>query len=140
MNGEGVISSLQFNVSQSSSINLFGYNKDRDKVLDYGYSGVGMSAIYPSTALKNQQREIKAKADTEIVHITENGWGKYVFMSEDVLERTIHEAVEEALYEKRLMDALDESRSDFEAGRSYSSKEEMLAAVSRKREALHAQA
>ena len=61
-----------------------------------------MSAIYPSTALKNQQREIKARADREVVHITENGWGKYVFMSEDVFEQSINQAVEDALYEARL--------------------------------------
>lgn len=97
-----------------------------------------MSAIYPSTALKNQQREIKARADNEIVHITENGWGKYVFMSESVLDRTIERAVEDALYEQRLAGALAESRRDFEEGRSYSSREDMLAAVSAKREALHA--
>lgn len=96
-----------------------------------------MPAIYPSTALKNQQREIKAKADNEIVHITENGWGKYVFMSEDVLQRTVDQAVEDALYEKRLADALSESRADFEEGRCYASRAEMMAAVAREREALH---
>ena len=97
-----------------------------------------MPAIYPSTALKNQQREIKAMADKEIVHITENGWGKYVFMSEDVLRRTVEQAVEDALYEKRLADALAESRADFEEGRCYGSRSEMMAAVARKRQALHA--
>ena len=78
-----------------------------------------MSAIYPSTALKNQQREIKARADREVVHITENGWGKYVFMSEDVFEQSINQAVEDALYEARLKSALAESRKDFEEGRFY---------------------
>ena len=97
-----------------------------------------MPAIYTSTALKNQQREIKAIADNEIVHITENGWGKYVFMSEDVLRRTVEQAVEDALYEKRLADALAESRADFEEGRCYGSRSEMMAAVARKRQALHA--
>ncbi len=99
-----------------------------------------MSAIYPSTALKNQQREIKAAAAREIVHITENGWGKYVFMSEDVFERAVERAVEEALYEKRLADALRESRRDFDEGRSYTSRESMLAAAAKRREASHAQA
>lgn len=99
-----------------------------------------MSAIYPSTALKNQQREIKAKADKEIVHITENGWGKYVFMSEDILQQTIEQAVEDALYEKRLADALSASREDFKEGRYYSSREDLMAAVAKKREAAHAQA
>ena len=99
-----------------------------------------MSAIYPSTALKNQQREIKARADREVVHITENGWGKYVFMSEYVFEQSINQAVEDALYEARLKSAFAESRKDFEEGRFYSSKDDMLAAVAKKREMLHATA
>lgn len=40
-----------------------------------------------------------------------------------------------ASYEERLKRALGESRRDFEEGRSYSSREEMLAAVAAKREA-----
>ena len=92
-----------------------------------------MPAIFPSTALKNQQREIKAIAENEIVHITENGWGKYVFMSEEVLKQTVDQAVEDALYEKRLADALRESRKDFEEGRYYSSRGDLLAAVAQKR-------
>ena len=59
-------------------------------------------------------------------------------MSEDVLRRTVEQAVEDALYEKRLADALAESRTDFEEGRCYASRDEMMAAVAKKREALHA--
>lgn len=94
-----------------------------------------MPAIYPSTALKNQQREIKAVADTEMVYITENGRGKYVFASQKVLQRQIDEAVEEALYEQRMMHALQESRADFEAGRCYTSRDELMTAVAAKRAA-----
>ena len=92
-----------------------------------------MPAIYPSTALKNQQREIKEIADSEIVYITENGRGKYAFMSEDVLQRKIDDAVEQALYEQRMAQALRQSRDDFENGRYYSSREELMAAVRDKR-------
>ena len=56
-----------------------------------------MPAIYPSTALKNEQRAIKAIADREVVYITENGRGKYLFMSQEVHDREVAEAVEEAL-------------------------------------------
>lgn len=92
-----------------------------------------MSAIYPSTALKNQQKEIKARADKEIVHITENGWGKYVFMSEEVFQQAIDQAVGDALYEHRVLAALSESREDFEQGRFYSSREELISAVEAKK-------
>ena len=90
-------------------------------------------AIYPSTALKNKQREIKAIADNEMVHITENGYGKYIFASEEVVQRAIEEAVEDALYEARMAEALRQSRADFAAGRTYESRDELMAAVAEKR-------
>lgn len=92
-----------------------------------------MPPIYPSTALKNQQREIKQLADTQIVYITENSRGKYIFMSENVLQKQIDNAVENALYEARMAKALRESREDFAQGRFYSSRADLLAAVERKR-------
>lgn len=92
-----------------------------------------MPAIYPSTALKNEQRAIKAIADEEIVYITENGRGKYLFMSQEVHDREIAEAVESALYEYRMTEALRESRSDFESGRYYTSRDALRNAVAEKR-------
>ncbi len=94
-----------------------------------------MPAIYPSTALKNEQRAIKAIADNEIVYITENGRGKYLFMSQEVHDREIAQAVEEALYEARMSEALRASRADYEVGRYYSTREDLKAAVERKRAA-----
>ena len=94
-----------------------------------------MTPIFPSTALKNQQREIKKLADTQLVYITENGRGKYVFTSQEVLDQIIAGAVEDALYEQRLSDALAESRGDFENGRYYTSRENLMAAVKANREA-----
>ena len=90
-----------------------------------------MTPIFPSTALKNQQREIKKLADTQLVYITENGRGKYVFTSHQI----IADAVEDALYEQRLSDALAESRDDFKNGQYYTSRESLMAAVNAKREA-----
>lgn len=92
-----------------------------------------MPAIYPSVALKNQQREIKAIADVEPVYITENGRGKYVFLSEEVFQSAIDAAVEEALYEERMANVLEESRKNFAEGRYYASREDLMAAVKRKR-------
>ena len=94
-----------------------------------------MPAIYPSTALKNEQRAIKAIADEEIVYITENGRGKYLFMSQEVHDREIAKAVEEALYEARMAEALRASRADYEAGRYYASREDLKAVVESKRAA-----
>ena len=92
-----------------------------------------MTPIFPSTALKNRQREIKDIADREMVHITENGHGKYIFAAEEVIEREIDRAVEDALYEARMADALRRSREDFAAGRVYGSREALVEAVEAKR-------
>ena len=94
-----------------------------------------MPAIYPSTALKNQQLEIKAIAEKEPVYITENGRGKYIFAAEEVLQARIDEAVSDALYELHASIALDESRDDFAKGRYYDSRESLMEAVARKRAA-----
>ena len=94
-----------------------------------------MTPIFSSTALKNRQREIKAIANEQMVHITENGNGKYIFAAEEVVERAIADAVEEALYEARMAEALRQSRADFAAGRSYSGREKLIAAVEEKRAA-----
>ena len=88
-----------------------------------------MAAIYPSTSLKTHQREIKTIADREVVHITENGRGKYIFASEEVFAREIDAAVQQALYEAQLSAALRASRNDFDQGRYYASREDLMAAV-----------
>ncbi len=94
-----------------------------------------MPPIYPSTALKNQQREIKKLADTQLVYITENGRGIYVFRSDEVLSGVVSDAVEKALYEQRLSDDLAESRDDFDSGRYFTSRESLMDAVNAKRQA-----
>ena len=95
--------------------------------------------IYPCTALKNKQREIKALADETIVYITENGYGNYIFVSKEVYERELQNAVEEALYEQRFAKALEASLRDIEQGRVYDySREELWAEIER-RHALRAQ-
>ena len=55
-------------------------------------------------------------------HLNEKNFGEYIEI--DHLER--------------LTDALAESRADFDEGRCYDSRSEMMAAVARKRQALHA--
>ena len=52
-----------------------------------------------------------------------------MFLSEEVFNRLVSDAVEEARYEARLEHALSESRKDFEEGRYYTTREELLAAV-----------
>lgn len=74
-------------------------------------------AIYSSTALANRQREVKDVAQREVVHITENGNGAYVFCSEDVFARELERAREEARYAAELELVARRGRCDIEEGR-----------------------
>lgn len=76
-----------------------------------------MAKIFSSAALRTKQREIKDIARNELVHITENGNAAFVFCSEDVLETLLEQERESALYEARLLAAVDRAEEDMAAGR-----------------------
>lgn len=59
-------------------------------------------SIYSSTALATRQREVKNVADRQVVYITENGNGAYIFCSEDVFDRELKRTREEARYETEM--------------------------------------
>lgn len=74
-------------------------------------------SIYSSTALATRQREVKNVADHQVVHITENGNGAYIFCSEEVFDCELRHAREEARYEAEMAFALRRGRRDIEEGR-----------------------
>lgn len=80
-----------------------------------------MSKIFSSAALRNKQREVKDEAMKDLVYITENGNGAFVFCSEEVLEKLIEKEREDALYEARLHDAFDRSEKAISEGKYYTS-------------------
>ncbi|MBS5451077.1 MAG: hypothetical protein KHY83_09175 [Coriobacteriia bacterium] len=80
-----------------------------------------MEAIYSSTALQTQQREIKDIARKQVVHITENGNGAFVFCSEELFQQAIDEARIQAAEEARLSSIIERGEADFSAGRVYES-------------------
>lgn len=65
-----------------------------------------MERIYSTTALRDRQREVKDAASRDLVRITENGEGAYVFCSEEVFQREVDDAVERALYADRVKNAV----------------------------------
>lgn len=94
-----------------------------------------MTPIYPSVALKTKQRELKDIANNEFVYITERGCGKYIFASEEVINRHVEEAVENALYEQRVAEAMKRSRKDVAEGRYYEDRESLYTAAAKERAA-----
>ncbi len=75
-----------------------------------------MDAIFSSTALRDRQREVKAAAQERLVRITENGNAAYVFCSDEVFEREINRAVEDALYEESVLRAIERGEADLASG------------------------
>lgn len=65
------------------------------------------NAVYPVSALQRNSREVRDAAKEKLLRITENGASAYIFCSEEVLERTINQAVEEALYERGCLGAIE---------------------------------
>ena len=88
--------------------------------------------IYSFAALKSKQREIKDRASQEVVHITENGNAAYVFCSEEILAQEKARAVDEALYERRVLETLERGQADLEAGRVYHGLDEAMAEVEKR--------
>lgn len=97
-----------------------------------------MEAIFPVTALQKQQGEVKKAAQKGLVRITENGKGAYVFCSEDVFERLVDQAAEDAAAEARMHLIISRGRSDIAAGRIYEGTEAAMRAVEQKVAASHA--
>lgn len=76
-----------------------------------------MSPIFPISALQKRQREVKDAAKNDVVRITENGMGAYVFCTEEAFRRALAEAAEEAAYEARMEAVILRGRADIAAGR-----------------------
>ncbi|OUN46097.1 hypothetical protein B5G20_09505 [Collinsella sp. An7] len=75
------------------------------------------NCVYPISALQNNQREVREAARKKLLRITENGTSAYVFCSEEVLKRTIDEAVADALYERDCLEAFDTGEREIREGR-----------------------
>ena len=76
-----------------------------------------LSPIFPISALQKRQREVKEAARDDVVRITENGSGAYVFCSEAAFKRALAEAAEEAAYEARMEAVILRGKADIAAGR-----------------------
>lgn len=90
-------------------------------------------AVFPVSALQKNQREVREAARRKMLRITENGSSAYVFCSEEVLARTIDQAVEDALYERECLEAIERGEEDIAAGRSVTGADAFKAAVANRR-------
>ncbi len=96
-----------------------------------------MTQIYSSTALVTKLREVKDAAEREIVHITENGNGAFIFCSEELFAQALEEERKKAIRAEQLLQVRRRSRADFAAGRYYEGVEALRAAVRQERGDTH---
>lgn len=92
-----------------------------------------MEPIYPLTSLSKDVKEVKERANENIVRITENGRAAYIFASEKVFEERIRKEREDAAYEAYLTNAVGQGVEDIEAGRYATSREEAFAEAAKRR-------
>ena len=78
-----------------------------------------MEAIFPISALQKDAAAVRQEAERDLVRLTVDGRGKYVFATEDVLEDYVQRRIEDALFEQRLIEQLERSMDNIEAGREY---------------------
>ncbi len=91
-----------------------------------------MEAIYSSTALQTQQREIKDIARKQLVHITENGNGAFVFCSEELFQKALDDARAEAAEDAMVAAVVRRGRADFATGRVYEDTDGAFAEIDRR--------
>ena len=82
-----------------------------------------MAAIFPISDLQKRPAEVKAYAQSEVVHLTENGRGAYVLMSEELFEDYVARKQEEAVWEQGLVAAVERGIRDVEEGRTHTLEE-----------------
>ena len=78
---------------------------------------VSGAPIFSFSALKSNQREVRDRGKSEVVHITENGNAAYVFCSEEVFEREKQRAIEDAISEMQIAQVIERGRADVAEGR-----------------------
>lgn len=78
-----------------------------------------MERIFSSASLRDRLREVKEAAHEDVVRITENGNSAFVFCSEEVFERRLQRAAEEARHAERMAQAIRGGRTDHAAGRTH---------------------
>ena len=91
------------------------------------------ATIVSSKTFRANQCEMKEIADREVIHITENGAGAYIFCSEDVFRREAERLADEIRYEREFEEVVARGMADVVAGRTYSgSIDEIMAEASRR--------
>lgn len=75
-----------------------------------------MEAIFPISALQKDAAAVRREAQADIVRLTENGRGAYIFATEEVFEEYVRRQREEAAFEARLLEGVERGEAAYRAG------------------------
>lgn len=93
-----------------------------------------MEPIYPMSTLQRNPSRVKEDARDQVVRITEQGGGAYVFCSEEAFEARVAREREDAAYEARAIESVGRGIADIDAGRFFGSVDEAFEAAEEIRE------
>lgn len=85
-----------------------------------------MEPNYSMTTLQRNPSQVKSAARDNVVLITKQGMGAYVFCSEEGFEERIAKEREDAAYEARLLESVGRGVADIQAGRYVTSLDEAI--------------
>lgn len=75
-----------------------------------------MEPIYSMTTLQHNPSQVKSAAHDNVVRVTEQGTGSYVFCGEEVFEERTAKEWEDVAYEARLFESVGRGVADIQTG------------------------
>lgn len=75
-----------------------------------------MEPIYSMTTLQRNPSQAKSAARDNVVRVTEQGTGAFVFCGEEVFEERTAKEREDAAYEARLLESVGRGVADIQTG------------------------
>ena len=91
--------------------------------------------VFPSTALRTRQAEVKRAADAQEVLITDNGSQNYAFASERVLADTLNDAEWDADFTEHVAERIRRGMEEIERGEYIVGADAAIAEIRRRRAA-----
>lgn len=85
-----------------------------------------MEPVYSMTTLQRNPSQEKSAARDNVVRVTEQGTGAFVFCGEELFEERTAKEQEDAAYEARLLESVGRGVVDIQAGRYVTSLDEAI--------------
>jgi predicted transcriptional regulator len=82
-----------------------------------------MEKIYPISALQKDAGAVRRDAQEDLIRLTVDGRGMYVFATEEVFENYVQRKIEEALLDQRIAETIKRGDEAISRGEVYTPEE-----------------